>query len=146
MTGSTSTNRLGLSELETETGRFEMMSPKGFLADEGFAHSLAIMGRVATRPAHVRKMVWLMPRMAKPSRTSGTSSSLAASHCELGTVKVYDFVDEGLGHSSYLIDLGDGTAAVVDPPRFPIAHDALAERLGPPTAHGRSTPTRTPTT
>ena len=31
----------GLSELETETGRFEMMSPKGFLADEGFAHSLA---------------------------------------------------------------------------------------------------------
>ena len=55
----------GLSELETETGPFEMMSPKGFLADEGFAHSLAIMGRVATRPAHVRKMVWLMPRMAK---------------------------------------------------------------------------------
>lgn len=50
---------------ETETGRFEMMSPTGFLADEGFAHSLAIIGRVATRPAHVRKMVWLMPRMAK---------------------------------------------------------------------------------
>ena len=38
---------------------------KGVLADEGFAHSLSIMGRVATRPAHVRKMVWLMPRMAK---------------------------------------------------------------------------------
>ena len=29
------------------------------------------------------------------------------------------FVDEGLGHSSYLVDLGDGTAAIVDPPRFP---------------------------
>jgi hypothetical protein len=28
------------------------------------------------------------------------------------------FVDEGLGHSSYLIDLGDGTAAILDPPRF----------------------------
>jgi hypothetical protein len=27
------------------------------------------------------------------------------------------FVDEGLGHSSYLIDLGDGTAAILDPPR-----------------------------
>jgi SAM-dependent methyltransferase len=55
----------GLADLETETGRFEMMSPKGFLADEGFVRSLAIMGRVGTRPAHVRKMVWLMPRMAK---------------------------------------------------------------------------------
>ena len=55
----------GLSGLETEVGPFEMMSPKGFLADEGFARSVAIMGRVAMRPAHVRKMSWLMPRMAK---------------------------------------------------------------------------------
>ena len=33
----------GLDGLESETGPFEMMSPKGFLADEGFGHSLAIM-------------------------------------------------------------------------------------------------------
>jgi hydroxyacylglutathione hydrolase len=32
------------------------------------------------------------------------------------------FVDEGLGHSSYVVDLGDGTAAIVDPPRFPTDH------------------------
>jgi hydroxyacylglutathione hydrolase len=37
------------------------------------------------------------------------------------------FVDEGLGHSSYLIDLGDGTAAMLDPPRFPTEHLAVAE-------------------
>ncbi len=43
--------------------------------------------------------------------------------------RIYDFVDEGLGHSSYVIDLGNGTAAVVDPPRFPIAHEALIEQL-----------------
>ena len=43
--------------------------------------------------------------------------------------RVYDFVDEGLGHSSYVIDLGDGTAAVVDPPRFATAHAALLGRL-----------------
>jgi hypothetical protein len=55
----------GLASLATETGPFEMMSPRGFLADEGFGHSLAIMGRVAARPAHMRKMAWLMPRMAK---------------------------------------------------------------------------------
>ena len=40
------------------------------------------------------------------------------------------FVDEGLGHSSYLVDLGDGRALVVDPPRLPTAHLAAA------TAHG----------
>ena len=45
------------------------------------------------------------------------------------TMRVYNFVDEGLGHSSYVIDLGDGTAAVVDPPRFPTAQNAQAERL-----------------
>ena len=55
----------GLTGLETETGPFEMMTPKGFLGDEGFAHCLGIMGRVASRPAHLKKMAWLMPRMAK---------------------------------------------------------------------------------
>lgn len=45
-------------------------------------------------------------------------------------MRVHPFVDEGLGHSSYLIDLGDGTAAVVDPPRFPTAHERMARSLG----------------
>ena len=45
-------------------------------------------------------------------------------------MQIHEFVDEGLGHSSYVIDLDDGTAAIVDPPRFPIAHEQLAERLG----------------
>jgi hydroxyacylglutathione hydrolase len=45
-------------------------------------------------------------------------------------MKIYDFVDEGLGHSSYVIDLGHGDAAIVDPPRFPVAQEALIERLG----------------
>jgi glyoxylase-like metal-dependent hydrolase (beta-lactamase superfamily II)/rhodanese-related sulfurtransferase len=31
---------------------------------------------------------------------------------------IVSFVDEGLGHSSYLVDLGDGRALVVDPPRL----------------------------
>ena len=43
-------------------------------------------------------------------------------------VKVHEFVDQGLGHSSYLIDIGDGTAAVIDPPRFPIDLESLARR------------------
>jgi hypothetical protein len=42
-----------------------MMTPRGFLADEGLAYCPAIIGRVAGRPAYTRKMAWLMPRMAK---------------------------------------------------------------------------------
>jgi hypothetical protein len=49
------------------------------------------------------------------------------------------FVDEGLGHSSYLVDLGDGTAALVDPSRFPIPHVVAAKAAwsGRPLAVGR---------
>lgn len=43
--------------------------------------------------------------------------------------RIHGFVDEGLGHSSYVVELGDGTAAVVDPPRFPDAHQQLCNRL-----------------
>jgi glyoxylase-like metal-dependent hydrolase (beta-lactamase superfamily II)/rhodanese-related sulfurtransferase len=40
------------------------------------------------------------------------------------------FVDEGLGHSSYVVDLGDGRALAVDPPRIPDRHLAHANRRG----------------
>ncbi len=45
-------------------------------------------------------------------------------------VGIQMFVDEGLGHSSYLVDLGDGSAAIVDPPRFPVGHLTAAATLG----------------
>ncbi len=43
-------------------------------------------------------------------------------------MRVHANVDEGLGHSSYLVELDNGTAAIVDPPRFPAAHESLADR------------------
>lgn len=55
----------GLVDITIDTGPFEMMTPRGFLTDEGMAGSLRIMGRVAARPAHLRKMAWLVPRMAR---------------------------------------------------------------------------------
>lgn len=55
----------GLTDLATETGPFEMMTARGFLADEGVAGTLAIMARVGSRLANIRKMGWLMPRMTK---------------------------------------------------------------------------------
>jgi hydroxyacylglutathione hydrolase len=45
-------------------------------------------------------------------------------------VEIDSFVDEGLGHSSYLVDLGDGRALVIDPPRLPVEHIAAARARG----------------
>lgn len=43
---------------------------------------------------------------------------------------VTTFVNEGLGHSSHFVDLGDGTALVVDPARLPTAQRDHAAKLG----------------
>jgi hypothetical protein len=39
------------------------MTPGGFLGDEGFLRCLAIVGHALSRPAYLRKMAWLMPRI-----------------------------------------------------------------------------------
>ncbi|HET9665302.1 MAG TPA: MBL fold metallo-hydrolase, partial [Desertimonas sp.] len=46
------------------------------------------------------------------------------------TVDVHSVVDEGLGHSSHVVSLGEGTALVIDPARFPIAQRRLAAERG----------------
>ena len=55
----------GLSATQVVSGPFEMMTPTGFLSDEGYANCLAIMGHAMTRPSYVRKMAWLMPRLQR---------------------------------------------------------------------------------
>jgi glyoxylase-like metal-dependent hydrolase (beta-lactamase superfamily II)/rhodanese-related sulfurtransferase len=42
------------------------------------------------------------------------------------SVEIEAVVDDGLGHSSYVVGLGDGTALVVDPARFPDRQRAIA--------------------
>ena len=54
----------GLIDIETESGPFEMMTARGFLSDER-AHAPAVMARAISRPAYLRKMAWLMPRMSR---------------------------------------------------------------------------------
>jgi hypothetical protein len=43
---------------------FEMMTARGFLADER-GHAPAVMARAIGRPAYLLKMAWLMPRMSR---------------------------------------------------------------------------------
>jgi hydroxyacylglutathione hydrolase len=45
-------------------------------------------------------------------------------------VGIRTFVDEGLGHSSYLVEFANGTAAILDPPRFPFPHLSAARASG----------------
>lgn len=44
----------GLVDVRTETGPFAMMTPRGFLADEG-GHAVAVMGRAMSRPVSAGK-------------------------------------------------------------------------------------------
>ena len=53
------------SEVQVETGPFDMMTPQGFLHDEGFANGAAVMRRAMSRLSYARKMAWLMPRVAR---------------------------------------------------------------------------------
>jgi hydroxyacylglutathione hydrolase len=48
----------------------------------------------------------------------------------VGSDLVIPIVDEGLGNSSYLVDLGDGRALALDPERDPGPYLAAAERRG----------------
>lgn len=45
-------------------------------------------------------------------------------------MEIVSIVDEGLGHSSYVVGLDDGTALVVDPARFPDRQRRLANKRG----------------
>ncbi len=53
----------GLTDITVRSGHFEMMTPKGFLQDEGVRNALRVMGRTLSRPAYARKMAWLVPRI-----------------------------------------------------------------------------------
>ena len=55
----------GLGNTQVVSGPFEMMTPAGFLSDEGVANCLAMMGRTMTRLSYLRKMAWLMPRLQR---------------------------------------------------------------------------------
>jgi SAM-dependent methyltransferase len=55
----------GLTDVHVETGPFDMMTPTGFLNDEGLPNALAVMCRTLTRVCYVRKMAWLVPKVAR---------------------------------------------------------------------------------
>jgi hydroxyacylglutathione hydrolase len=57
----------------------------------------------------------------------------------IDVIDVVSVVDEGLGNSSYLVDLGDGRALVIDPARHPGAYLHAARRRGLDIAYAAET-------
>ena len=55
----------GLANVEVETGPFEMMTPAGFLHDEGWKNAIQVMAHSLSRLCYMRKMTWLVPRIAR---------------------------------------------------------------------------------
>jgi len=55
----------GLVDIEVRSGPFELMTARGFIKDEGLVNAAACMARALSKPARVRKMAWMMPRLRK---------------------------------------------------------------------------------
>lgn len=55
----------GLRDVQVITGSIDMMTPTGFLTDEGLTNTIRIMIRTLSRWCYVQKMAWLMPRMMR---------------------------------------------------------------------------------
>src|SRR5438132_11122649 len=54
----------GLRNIELRSGPFEMMTVRGFLGDEGLGGALRFMARGLCRPSRLRKLMWVVPRVA----------------------------------------------------------------------------------
>jgi len=55
----------GLRDIQIRSGPFEMMTMRGFIADEGVGGALRFMARGLARPSRVRKLAWVVPRVAR---------------------------------------------------------------------------------
>lgn len=55
----------GLVDLQVKSGPFDMMTPGGFISDEGFGNAVRVMARAMTSGTARRRMLWLMPRISR---------------------------------------------------------------------------------
>jgi ubiquinone/menaquinone biosynthesis C-methylase UbiE len=55
--------KAGLEDIRTISGKFVMMTPRGFVRDEGIANTLRIAGRALRRWAFVKRVVWNLKRI-----------------------------------------------------------------------------------
>lgn len=51
----------GLAEVKITSGPFRMMTPEGFLQDEGLGNTLRVFWHGLSSRAALKKMLWMMP-------------------------------------------------------------------------------------
>lgn len=56
---------VGMTDVEAVSGPFALMRPRVFIKDEGWANTLRIVGKAFSRPAYLKKTVWLMRNIIK---------------------------------------------------------------------------------
>ncbi len=54
-----------LAEIEVTSGAFAMMTPAGFVRDEGLMNTARVMGTAMTRPVYLRCLTWMRRRMRR---------------------------------------------------------------------------------
>lgn len=102
----------------------EQLDPAG--AGQGLADSGELLVEGGLRRAWARHLPHSNDRWNK--MVLATACRTAERHIWEGPlVTITPFVDEGLGNSSYLVDLGEGRALVVDPTRDVTAYARVAE-------------------
>ena len=57
--------RAGLDELEVATGPFVMMTPAGFVRDEGISGTVRVAAKMFSKRPYRQKIAWMMPRIMK---------------------------------------------------------------------------------
>lgn len=55
--------KAGLDDIKIVEGKFDMMTPRGFLRDEGVGNALLITGRVISRWSVIKKVSWNLKRI-----------------------------------------------------------------------------------
>jgi SAM-dependent methyltransferase len=55
----------GLRNIEMRSGPFEMMTLRGFIADEGLSGAARFIARGMSRLSYIRKLAWVVPRVAR---------------------------------------------------------------------------------
>src|SRR6266542_5649097 len=109
---SASTGRSACASRSSSSSRFPW--PRALPTRASCSNSLAL--RAVSPIRHSSKVPW---------------NSIRGRHDRRGPMdQLIPLVDEGLGNSAYLLDLGDGRALAVDPPRDLRALQARAERRG----------------
>ena len=123
-----------ISLATSSTDRSPWASRSMISARRPLPSALATDANASYNSSFASRGVWAAHQYSKYHLNTGSQDLCSNRHLNLSKgcmgANITSFVSEGLGHSSYLVDLGDGTALVIDPARIPTSQLEEAARHG----------------